>query len=197
MLGGFITPGSALAVNMFKAYGTLTLAQAIGFLDLLKIGHYMKIPPRVMFRAQILPTFISCAIVPPTQTDAANVVPHCDELATRQHQRHLPSRSAPKVYLRRPRYIFHLVINLGNCWTKTSIRTHWPLQRLIVRLPCRRYRTNTDISPEPVEISRATTHLHSHPLSRGFRLGAVQSFVVYPFSVSRVYLSGIHAPKAL
>lgn len=63
MIGGFISPGKALAVNMFKAYGTLTLVQAIGFLDALKMGHYVKIPPRAMFRAQTIPTLFSVIIV--------------------------------------------------------------------------------------------------------------------------------------
>jgi hypothetical protein len=63
LIGGFVVPGKALAMNMFKAYGTLTLAQAISFIDVLKLGHYTKIPPRAMFRAQIIPTFLSVVIV--------------------------------------------------------------------------------------------------------------------------------------
>jgi OPT oligopeptide transporter protein len=65
LIGGFVVPGKALAMNMFKAYGTLTLMQAISFVDALKLGHYTKIPPRVMFRAQIVPTLLSVVIVHP------------------------------------------------------------------------------------------------------------------------------------
>src|SRR5437762_7261857 len=63
LVGGFVVPGKALAMNMFKAYGALTLAQAISFIDTLKLGHYTKIPPRAMFRAQIIPTLLSVVIV--------------------------------------------------------------------------------------------------------------------------------------
>ena len=84
MIGGFIAPGKALAVNMFKAYGTLTLAQAIGFLDTLKIGHYVKIPPRAMFRAQIIPTFFSVIIVITSMMNLTlDTIGH--ELANRQY----------------------------------------------------------------------------------------------------------------
>jgi hypothetical protein len=63
LIGGFIVPGKALAMNMFKAYGTITIAQAIGFIETLKVGHYLKIPPRAMFRAQTIPTLLSVVIV--------------------------------------------------------------------------------------------------------------------------------------
>ena len=63
LVGGFVVPGKALAMNMFKAYGALTLAQTISFIFTLKMGHYAKIPPRAMFRAQIIPTFVSIVIV--------------------------------------------------------------------------------------------------------------------------------------
>jgi hypothetical protein len=65
MIGGFIVPGKALAMNMFKLYGTVTLSQAISFINALKLGHYTKIPPRAMFRAQIIPTLVSIIIVIP------------------------------------------------------------------------------------------------------------------------------------
>ena len=63
LIGGFAVPGKALAMNMFKAYGTMTIIQAVGFVQDLKLGHYAKISPRTMFRAQIMPTFLSLAIV--------------------------------------------------------------------------------------------------------------------------------------
>lgn len=65
LVGGFIVPGKALAMNMFKAYGALTLAHAISFVGGLKLGHYTKIPPRAMFRAQTIPTLLSVVIVLP------------------------------------------------------------------------------------------------------------------------------------
>jgi len=63
MVGGLVIPGHPLAVNMFIAYGTMTIAQAISFTSDLKLGHYAKIPPRAMFRAQILATLLSVIMV--------------------------------------------------------------------------------------------------------------------------------------
>ena len=63
VVGGFVIPGHPLAVNMFIAYGTMTLTQAISFTSDLKLGHYAKIPPRAMFRAQILATLLSVITV--------------------------------------------------------------------------------------------------------------------------------------
>jgi len=48
---------------MFIAYGTMTLTQAISFISDLKLGHYAKIPPRAMFRAQMLATLMSVITV--------------------------------------------------------------------------------------------------------------------------------------
>lgn len=37
----------------FKVYGYISMKQAITFLQDFKLGHYMKIPPREMFIAQV------------------------------------------------------------------------------------------------------------------------------------------------
>lgn len=63
MIGGFVVPGNALAMNMFRGFGSVTMGEILFMAYNLKIGHYMKIPPRAMFRATLLPTFISTVIV--------------------------------------------------------------------------------------------------------------------------------------
>ncbi|OCF35911.1 OPT family small oligopeptide transporter [Kwoniella heveanensis BCC8398] len=62
LIGGAWTPGNALAMNYFKAFGYITTAQAIYFSNDLKIAHYVKIPPRHTFTAQIVATFVSTFI---------------------------------------------------------------------------------------------------------------------------------------
>jgi len=37
----------------FKVYGTMTMAQGLVFVADLKLGLYMKVPARLMFRTQI------------------------------------------------------------------------------------------------------------------------------------------------
>lgn len=50
---GYIYPGYPVANMCFKVYGYISMTQAITFLQDFKLGHYMKIPPRMMFMAQV------------------------------------------------------------------------------------------------------------------------------------------------
>ncbi|KAI1338047.1 OPT oligopeptide transporter protein-domain-containing protein [Xylariaceae sp. FL0016] len=59
---GYIQPGRPLALMLFKTYGYITMSQALSFVADLKFGHYMKIPPRTMFWAQVVATTLSCFI---------------------------------------------------------------------------------------------------------------------------------------
>ncbi|KAF9438268.1 hypothetical protein BGZ76_008909 [Entomortierella beljakovae] len=56
---GYMLPGHAIANVTFKTYGYIVNVQALTFVSDLKLGHYMKIPPKVMFMAQIVSTFIA------------------------------------------------------------------------------------------------------------------------------------------
>ncbi|KAJ5628655.1 hypothetical protein N7490_010883 [Penicillium lividum] len=50
---GYIQPGKPMAMMLFKTYGYITMSQALYFCQDMKLGHYMKIPPRVTFWAQM------------------------------------------------------------------------------------------------------------------------------------------------
>lgn len=50
---GYLYPGRPIANICFKAYGHISMSQAIVFLQDFKLGHYMKIPPRMLFMAQV------------------------------------------------------------------------------------------------------------------------------------------------
>ncbi len=54
---GYMLPGKPIAMMLFKTYGYITMAQALYFLQDMKLAHYMKVPPRVTFWAQV----IACA----------------------------------------------------------------------------------------------------------------------------------------
>jgi OPT family small oligopeptide transporter len=56
---GYALPGRPLAMMMFKTWGYITMAQALQFTQDLKLGHYMKIPPRTMFTAQVVAAMIA------------------------------------------------------------------------------------------------------------------------------------------
>ncbi|KAI8600744.1 OPT oligopeptide transporter protein-domain-containing protein [Dissophora ornata] len=59
---GYMLPGHAIANVTFKTYGYIVNVQALNFVSDLKLGHYMKIPPRTMFMAQLVSAIISCII---------------------------------------------------------------------------------------------------------------------------------------
>lgn len=50
---GYILPGKPIANLIFKIYGRISTIHALSFLSDLKLGHYMKIPPRSMYMAQV------------------------------------------------------------------------------------------------------------------------------------------------
>ncbi|RWR89396.1 Oligopeptide transporter [Cinnamomum micranthum f. kanehirae] len=59
---GYLYPGRPIANICFKVYGHISMTQAITFLQDLKLGHYMKIPPRTLFMAQVVGTFIAAVV---------------------------------------------------------------------------------------------------------------------------------------
>ena len=47
-----LLPGNPVANMVFKVYSMQTLLQALSFLQDLKLGHYIKVPPRETFLGQ-------------------------------------------------------------------------------------------------------------------------------------------------
>ncbi|KAG0321308.1 hypothetical protein BGZ99_003987, partial [Dissophora globulifera] len=72
---GYLLPGHAIANVTFKTYGYIVNVQALNFVSDLKLGHYMKIPPRAMFMAQLVSAVISCIINLGTATWLINTRP--------------------------------------------------------------------------------------------------------------------------
>jgi len=54
---GYMQPGRPLAMMMFKSYGYMMQYNALTYSQDMKLGHYMKVPPRAMFRAQFAAVF--------------------------------------------------------------------------------------------------------------------------------------------
>jgi len=59
---GYMLPGRPLAMMMFKNYGYLCMSQALYFTQDLKLGHYMKVPPRTMFWSQLVASVWSAVV---------------------------------------------------------------------------------------------------------------------------------------
>lgn len=60
LIAGYMLPGKPVANMIFKTISLMTSLQAVSFAGDLKLGHYMKIPPRMMFSIQVIPTVIAC-----------------------------------------------------------------------------------------------------------------------------------------
>ncbi|KAK2656989.1 hypothetical protein Ddye_010041 [Dipteronia dyeriana] len=59
---GYIYPGFPVANMCFKVYGYISLKQGLAFLQDFKLGHYMKIPPRSTFAAQVIGTIVAALV---------------------------------------------------------------------------------------------------------------------------------------
>lgn len=61
-IGGSLVEGNANGLMYFKTYGYIAVYQALAFSNDLKLAHYLKIPPRLTFNAQLWATLIYCLV---------------------------------------------------------------------------------------------------------------------------------------
>lgn len=61
------------------------MSQALNFVSDLKFGHYMKVPPKTMFMAQVVATTLSCFIQIAVLNAALGSIPEVCELTQREH----------------------------------------------------------------------------------------------------------------
>lgn len=59
LIVGYALPGKPLAMMLFKTYGYIMMVQALQYTSDVKLGHYMKVPPRTMFWCQIIATAVA------------------------------------------------------------------------------------------------------------------------------------------
>jgi OPT family oligopeptide transporter len=62
IIPGAIVPGSPLVNMLFKTYAIQTLVEAEEFVQDLKLGHYIKVPPRATFIVQLAATTIAATV---------------------------------------------------------------------------------------------------------------------------------------
>ncbi|KAF7310558.1 OPT oligopeptide transporter [Mycena chlorophos] len=68
MIAGYALPGRPIANIIFKAIAYNGTAQAVAFAGDLKLGHYMKVPPRMMFLVQCISTVVTGFVVTAVQS---------------------------------------------------------------------------------------------------------------------------------
>lgn len=61
-IAGALTNGNAMSMVFLKSFGSNVTLEAIALSSALKIGHYSKLPPRIVFCSQIVATALSCII---------------------------------------------------------------------------------------------------------------------------------------
>ncbi|TFK76761.1 OPT oligopeptide transporter [Pluteus cervinus] len=62
LIAGYLLPGRPIANVLFKAIAYIGTNQAVAFSGDLKLGHYMKVPPRIMFSIQVVAAVVSCFV---------------------------------------------------------------------------------------------------------------------------------------
>ncbi|KAF9463568.1 oligopeptide transporter [Collybia nuda] len=62
IIPGTLLPGNPLANMVFKAYSVQTLTEATSFVQDLKLGHYIKVPPRATFLVQLVATILAAFV---------------------------------------------------------------------------------------------------------------------------------------
>ncbi|KAJ5885336.1 Oligopeptide transporter OPT superfamily [Penicillium taxi] len=62
LICGIVFPGRPVANMIFVTYSYISSAQGIKFSSDLKLGHYMKIPPRILFTVQMVATLVSSLV---------------------------------------------------------------------------------------------------------------------------------------
>lgn len=72
---GYTLPGRPLAGMVFKSFTYNTTSQAIAFASDLKMGHYMKVPPRLLFLAQVGASIVAVFVSVCVQQWAFNAIP--------------------------------------------------------------------------------------------------------------------------
>lgn len=59
---GYIMPGNPIGNILFKTMAYMSLNQALDLVNDLKLGHYIKIPPKHMFVTQLWGTMVGCVV---------------------------------------------------------------------------------------------------------------------------------------
>lgn len=59
MISGYALPGNGIALNVMKVFGTFIDSQADNYITNQKQAHYLRIPPRSLFRVQMLSIMVT------------------------------------------------------------------------------------------------------------------------------------------
>jgi len=72
---GYVLPGRPVATMHFKTVASDTVEQAVAYSSDLKFGHYMKIPPRLIFTGQVVASAVALLATISSQQWALDHIP--------------------------------------------------------------------------------------------------------------------------
>lgn len=88
MIVGYSIPGKAIGMMILKAYSVQIQSQAQSFISDQKTGHYGRLPPRAMFRAQMWATLCAGLVVIGVMQFQLTGIPHiCDRKYQATHEK--------------------------------------------------------------------------------------------------------------
>ncbi|PLN86877.1 OPT superfamily oligopeptide transporter [Aspergillus taichungensis] len=94
-IAGYAWPGNAIANTMVKCYGNNAVKHGLDFAQDLKLGQYMKIPPRVLFFGQIYSSILATM----TQTGVLRwMLGHIDKLCEPTNTQRFTCNGAKVMY---------------------------------------------------------------------------------------------------
>ncbi|KAI9343612.1 OPT oligopeptide transporter protein-domain-containing protein [Obelidium mucronatum] len=76
LISGMLFPNDILAVMTFKTLSSVAMSQGLGLVSDMKLGHYLKIPPRSLFLAQFVGSVLGAVI------STAIAIATCDFLSS-------------------------------------------------------------------------------------------------------------------
>ncbi|TDL22395.1 glutathione transporter [Rickenella mellea] len=76
---GYVLPGKPVTMMIFKVFATASYLQSLQFASNMKLAHYMKIPPRLMFSGQVIAALLAVIVVVVVQESMfSNIPDFCD-----------------------------------------------------------------------------------------------------------------------
>ncbi|KAK9349768.1 OPT oligopeptide transporter protein-domain-containing protein [Lipomyces doorenjongii] len=116
IVAGFMVPGNAAASIILRVFGYNTDDQAENFISDLKLAHYAKLPPRGVFRAQIVATLMQSFITTGAITWLINSTP---DLCT--------ANQAARLVCAFPNQLYSTTILLGVVGPRRTYDVQYPL----------------------------------------------------------------------
>lgn len=155
---GYALPGHPEALMFVKAYGYNINGQADSYISDQKMGYYAKIPPRAMYRGQILSTIITAFVCYGVVNFVDNTIP---DICTPDQKSKFNCLNGSAIYFSSSVvWVCALMYDLRNLIAnQTCSGCHWSEPRLFSTIPYYEVRLPPRLSPGPRMVGREAIRL--------------------------------------